>query len=93
MIPAFDRNSGGRADAMDDKAKIREFLSGFFQTSNLTDKDDVFALGLINSLFAMQLVLNIERQFNITVEDQDLDINNFNTIDNIAAFVSRKSPM
>jgi len=76
---------------MDDKAKIRSFLSGFFRTNNLTDKDDVFALGLINSLFAMQLVLNIEREFNITVEDQDLDINNFNTIDNIAAFVSRKS--
>ena len=76
---------------MDDKAKIRSFLSGFFRTNNLTDKDDVFSLGLINSLFAMQLVLNIEREFNITVEDQDLDINNFNTIDNIAAFVSRKS--
>ncbi len=76
---------------MGDKAKIREFLSGFFQTSSLTDKDDVFALGLINSLFAMQLILNIEREYNITVEDQDLDINNFNTIDNIAAFVSRKS--
>jgi acyl carrier protein len=39
----------------------------------------------------MQLILNIEREYNITVEDQDLDINNFNTIDNIAAFVSRKS--
>lgn len=76
---------------MDDKAKIRTFLSGSFETNNLADKDDVFALGLINSLFAMQLVLNIEREFNITVEDQDLDINNFNTIDNIAAFVSRKS--
>lgn len=76
---------------MDDKAKLRRFLSGFFRTDNLTDQDDIFSLGLINSLFAMQLILNIEREFNITVEDQDLDINNFNTIDNIAAFISRKS--
>ena len=75
---------------MENKIKIRRFLSGFFQTDELLDQDDIFALGFVNSLFAMQLVLNIEREFDITVEDQDLDISNFNTIDNIVAFISRK---
>ena len=75
---------------MENKIKIRRFLSGFFRTDELSDQDDIFALGFVNSLFAMQLVLNLERDFDITVEDQDLDISNFNTIDSIVAFISRK---
>ena len=75
---------------MDNRAKIRSFLSIFFRTDQLRDQDDIFAMGFVNSLFAMQLVLNIEREFHITVEDEDLDINNFNTIDNMVAFISRK---
>jgi methoxymalonate biosynthesis acyl carrier protein len=80
----------GRA-GMDNKAKVKRFLSGFFRTDNLQEQDDIFAMGFVNSLFAMQLVLHIEQEFKIAIADEDLDINNFNSINNIVAFISRKS--
>lgn len=47
-------------------------------------------MGFVNSLFAMQLVMYIESEFGITIDDQDLEITNFNTVDNIDVFITRK---
>lgn len=73
---------------MDNKHRIREFLARFLR-NQLRDDDDIFAMGLVNSLFAMQLIMHIEKDFGITVEDQDLDINNFKSINRIDAFIER----
>ncbi|HKQ08673.1 MAG TPA: acyl carrier protein [Blastocatellia bacterium] len=75
---------------MDNKARIKEFLARFFRVAELRDQDDIFALGFVNSLFAMQLVMFIESEFGVGVEDEDLEIANFNTVDHINAFVARK---
>ena len=75
----------------DFKAKTREFLARFFQDLNLTDEEDIFALVFINSLFAMQLVLFVEREFGFTVEDTDLDIENFRSLNAIASLIERKT--
>jgi methoxymalonate biosynthesis acyl carrier protein len=71
--------------------KIRAFLSAYIHAANWADCDDIFAMGFINSLFAMQLVMWIEKEFGITVENDDLELSNFNSVDNIAAFVDRKT--
>jgi methoxymalonate biosynthesis acyl carrier protein len=77
---------------MDDaKIKIRGFLSRFFQTSKLKDDDDIFALGFVNSLFAMQLVTWVENEFGIQIEDEDLDVENFISITAIAGLIMRKN--
>jgi acyl carrier protein len=75
----------------DNRTKLREFLSRFFRTTALKDSDDIFALGFVNSLFAMQLVTWLEKEFSITISDEDLDIKNFNSIDSLADFISRKT--
>ena len=75
----------------DSKIKIKGFLSRFFQTAELKENDDIFALGFVNSLFAMELITWVEKEFGIQVEDEDLDIENFNTIVAIAELVARKS--
>lgn len=75
----------------DHKDKIRAFFSRFFRTTDLNDADDIFALGFVNSLFAMQLVMWLEKEFSITITETDLDIKNFNTIDAIAALIGRKT--
>ena len=76
---------------MDDtKEKIRQFFSQFFRARDLQDGDDIFALGFVNSLFAMQLVMWVEREFNVKVEDDDLELSNFNSVNAVAAFVARK---
>jgi acyl carrier protein len=74
----------------DIRAKIQAFIAKFFQHVELQDDEDIFALGFINSLFAMQLVLFVESEFGITVENEDLDLDNFRTLNAIAHFIERK---
>jgi methoxymalonate biosynthesis acyl carrier protein len=75
----------------DAKERIRQFLTKFLGGHSLKDDNqDVFALGFVNSLFAMQLIAWIEKEFQIQVEDADLDIANFNTVNAIACFAERK---
>ena len=75
-----------------DKARLRikDFLSRFFKSHDLQPDEDIFALGFVNSLLAMQLVAFVEKEFGITVEDQDLDLDNFRSVDAIARLVERK---
>jgi acyl carrier protein len=72
------------------RKRIREFFGRFFRTAQLGDSDDIFASGLVNSLFAMQLIAWIETDFDIDVEDSDLRVSNFNSVNAIAAFIGSK---
>lgn len=62
------------------RAKIRAFLETFIQDADFSDDDDIFALGLVNSLMAMQLVLFLEKEFGLQFNNQDLDLSNFRSI-------------
>jgi methoxymalonate biosynthesis acyl carrier protein len=72
------------------KDKIKSFLSKFFRNNELRDDDDIFAMGFVNSLLALQLVNFLQKEFAITVEDEDLDFENFRTINNMDALLERK---
>jgi len=73
------------------QSKIKEFLSRFFKNHDLQPEEDIFALGFVNSLLAMQLVAFVEKEFGIQVEDEDLDLDNFRSIHAISRLVERKS--
>lgn len=73
------------------KEEIREFLMEHIKNYDLQDNDDIFELGLVNSLFTMQLVLFVEQEFDFEVDGEDLDIANFRTINAIVALVERNS--
>ncbi|MGA4722138.1 acyl carrier protein [Fictibacillus nanhaiensis] len=70
--------------------KIKKFLSRFFKKYEIQNDEDIFSLGFVNSLFAMQLVLFIEQNFEISVETQDMDLENFRTVNKMIAFVEKK---
>lgn len=72
------------------KDKIREFLARFFRQHQLAEHEDIFALGFVNSLLAMQLVTFVEKEFGVSVADDDLDLDNFRSVERIDAFVARK---
>lgn len=74
----------------EDKGKIRAFVSRYIRGSEWRDDEDMFASGLVNSLFAMQLVMFVEKEFGVTVEDEDLEMDNFRSVDAIAGLVQRK---
>ena len=72
------------------RLEVREFLGQFFRQHDLKDDEDIFATGFVNSLFVMQLVLFVEKDLGVAVSDEDLEFDNFRSIDAIAAFVARK---
>ncbi len=57
---------------------------------SLSQEDDIFALGLVNSMFALQLIMFLESEYNITIENEDLELKNFNTVNNIVHFIGSK---
>lgn len=75
----------------DISTKIKAFLARHIQSIDLQDDDDIFALGFVNSLFAMQLVLFVESEFGVAIENEDLDIDNFRSINAIAGLIERKT--
>ncbi|RKJ31388.1 acyl carrier protein, partial [bacterium 1XD42-8] len=58
--------------------------------SSVGDDDNIFETGLVNSLFALQLVSFIEQEFDISIENEELDIQHFKDINSIASLISKK---
>lgn len=71
---------------------LRQFMARSFDGRTLADSDDIFALGFANSLFAMQLVAFVESQFGIEIDSDDLEMENFRSIEAITRLVERKQP-
>ncbi|MFW9261384.1 acyl carrier protein [Nostoc sp. CALU 546] len=71
--------------------KVQTFLSRFFGNHDLQPDEDIFALGFVNSMFAMQLVLFVEQEFQIAIENEDLEFENFRTINSIVNLIERKT--
>jgi len=76
-------------DTNEMKTRIRTFLGRTIRNQQVADDQDIFAAGFVNSLFAMQLVLFVEREFAFAVSNDDLVIDNFRTINAITHLVQR----
>lgn len=51
---------------------------------------DIFDEGLVSSLFAIELMTFIEKNFAVKVTMEDLDMNNFKTVNSITRFIEHK---
>ncbi|MGX7674555.1 acyl carrier protein [Plantactinospora sp. DSM 117369] len=69
--------------------RVVDFLNRYFG-AELPPEADIFALGLVNSLFAMELVVFIEKEFGLTVADEDLELDNFRSARAMADLIERK---
>lgn len=72
------------------REKIRAFILASIHLHDLADDDNLFESGIVNSLFAVQLMTFIEKTFGIEVGPDDLEIANFKSIEAAAGFVVRK---
>lgn len=74
--------------------KVRETVTNFLLSSiniaNLNDDDNLFESGIANSLFAVQLMTFLEKIFVMEIGMDDLDIENFRSVNATTAFVMRK---
>lgn len=46
------------------KKKVREFLNKNKSMEGIKDQDDLFQQGYVDSLFALQLIMFLEKEFN-----------------------------
>jgi methoxymalonate biosynthesis acyl carrier protein len=73
------------------KDTVKRFILSSINIAHLGDDDNLFESGVVNSLFAIQLMTFIEKSFAIEVGMDDLDIENFKSLNAAAAFVARKN--
>lgn len=72
------------------KETIRNFILDSINIPDLNDDDNLFESGIVNSLFAVQLMTFLEKSFNIEVTMDDLSMDNFESINATSTFVQKK---
>ncbi|GCD34860.1 hypothetical protein OEIGOIKO_02600 [Streptomyces chrestomyceticus JCM 4735] len=71
---------------------VQQRLVAFLGTRTGGDWDvdqDLFASGAFSSLFSLELLQYVEQEFQVTVEGDDLSLDNFRTVPAITALVQR----
>ncbi|MFE7558110.1 acyl carrier protein [Kitasatospora sp. NPDC057500] len=75
-------------DTNDVEKELLGFLEG--RTGTAWDADtDLFETGGLSSLFAMQLVVHLEKTYAVAVRGADLRLDNFRTVRRMAELVDR----
>jgi acyl carrier protein len=72
------------------RAEVRTFLSRFVDDPAHLDGPGLITGGLLDSMVAVQMIALIESRFGIEVDNDDLEIEHFDSLDNVVAFVLRK---
>ena len=78
----------------DRAAAVRQFIFKKFPLAgrrNVKDSDPLLESGILDSQGVLEVVAFVEQEFSISVADEDLSEENFQTIDRIAAFVFTKN--
>jgi methoxymalonate biosynthesis acyl carrier protein len=70
------------------KSALLSFLEGKTKTAVAADQD-LFASGLVSSMFAMELVVHLEERYHISIVGPDLKLDNFRTVHSMAELVLR----
>ena len=69
---------------------LKNFIKRYIPNYELQEDENMFTLGFINSLFVMQLLLFIKKQFGIQVEKEELAVENFQSIAALTAYIKSK---
>ncbi|MCP5106960.1 MAG: acyl carrier protein [bacterium] len=69
---------------------IRGYILENTSVPELGDDFDIFESGLVNSLFAIELMTFLEKSFSVKVTMDDLDMENFKSVNAASQFVQRK---
>jgi methoxymalonate biosynthesis acyl carrier protein len=73
------------------KDQVLAFVRDRYPQVEITASQDIFQLGFVNSLFAMELVMFVEKTFGVTIPNDELRIDNFRSADTMAELVDRLS--
>lgn len=78
-------------EAMDDiRTHLRTFIGKYLGSESFGDDENIFGKGYVTSLFALQLVMMVEKKFGIRVDNEDLKLSNFQSVSAISGLIERK---
>jgi methoxymalonate biosynthesis acyl carrier protein len=78
---------------MSDRMAITDRVRAFVEERigrPVAGDEKYFETGSVSSMFGLQIISYIEQEFGLAVDDDDLVLENFDCIENLAAFVGRK---
>lgn len=74
---------------------IREFIKKNLAKKQehleITDRDNIIANGIIDSLGIIKMIHFLEDRFSVSLRDEDITPDNFESIESISAFLERTS--
>ncbi|WP_028560602.1 acyl carrier protein [Paenibacillus pinihumi] len=70
--------------------KINKYVLDSVNIDRIDFDMDIFEEGLVSSLFAIELMTFLEKNFEIKITTNDLDMNNYKCINSITEFVCKK---
>jgi acyl carrier protein len=71
--------------------EIRNFLKKYIPENKFSDETNIFAEGFVNSLFAMDLIVFIEKNYHFKISNEDLKIDNFKSVLAISQLIQSKT--
>jgi methoxymalonate biosynthesis acyl carrier protein len=78
-------------------ALMTKEITGLIQEKLLVEvsspEDDLLASGVLDSLTLVQLLLDLEQRFSVTIPLEDLEIDDFRSVTSIARLVYSRSPV
>ncbi len=78
----------GAIGAPDIEKALLTFLEGRVKASVAPDQD-LFGSGLVNSMFAMELVVHLEEAYDIAIVGPEVKLDNFRTVQRMTELVLR----
>jgi methoxymalonate biosynthesis acyl carrier protein len=69
---------------------IKNYILENVNLPELDNDFDIFETGIVNSLFAIELMTFLEKEFTIKVTMDDLDMENFKSVNATTQFVQMK---
>ena len=83
---------------MTDTTAVRDEIRAFIEDEflylkpdlELADGDQLLALGVLAALGVVELVEEVQSRYDLQVPDTEITVENFGSIDAIAAYVDRK---
>jgi methoxymalonate biosynthesis acyl carrier protein len=75
------------------KEIIRDYLFDNIDIEELDNEEDLVEYGIINSLFAIQMTTFLEKEFGIKITLDDMDMENFKSVNSLLGMVKAKQAL
>lgn len=71
---------------------LKQFISDQFNVELPSTSADLIEAGILDSFMLIEVVMYMETEFSVTIELDDLEMDNFVTVESMARFVMTRQP-